>query len=331
VSEAANSASNSDRHPTTSPDLAVKVAADTIAAQLAAIRAAQNKAMDGEPEPIHRLRVATRRIRAALRLLREIGPSTEMEDAADELGWLSGIIGAVRDLDVLEIMVQDRATRLEAGFARALAPLSDAIRRQRAAEHDRLVASLNSERYRGLLQRLSAIVPEPNGESVPLGAVAGRLVRGQIRAILRAGAGLDEASPPEALHRLRIRAKKLRYALEPLTGIGRKPARRMLKRLERLQDGVGVYNDSVTAAAWLRGWANDANTLPPATLLATGALIYSFQRRLRRLHARSLKAWRRSDMERVARALLDELSRAAAEARRNSKSQASLLSTARAS
>ena len=61
-----------------------------------------------------------------------------------------------------------------------------------------LVAALNSERYRGLVQRLGTITPEPAADSVALGAVAARLVRSQLRATLRAGAGLDEASPAEA-------------------------------------------------------------------------------------------------------------------------------------
>ena len=158
--------------------------------------AEHDKAVTGDVEAIHRLRVATRRLRAALRMLCEVAPEDEAESAADELGWLCGAIGAVRDLDVLAQLLQDRATRLEADFIRALAPLSDTIRRQRAIEQERLVAALDSERYGGLVQRLGAIAPEPAADSVTLGAVAARLVRPQLRAMLRAGAGLDEASPP---------------------------------------------------------------------------------------------------------------------------------------
>ena len=94
-------------------------------------------------------------------------------------------------------------------------------------------------------------------DGVRLGAIAARLLRPQMRALLRAGGGLDESSTPEALHRLRVRAKKLRYALEPLRAVGGKPARRMLRRLERVQERVGMYHDTVTAIGWLRAWAGE--------------------------------------------------------------------------
>jgi CHAD domain-containing protein len=310
-------------------DPAVKAAAAAIALQLRAMTAEHDKAVTGDVEAIHRLRVATRRLRAALRMLCEVAPEDEAESAADELGWLCGAIGAVRDLDVLAQLLQDRATRLEADFIRALAPLSDTIRRQRAIEQERLVAALDSERYGGLVQRLGAIAPEPAADSVTLGAVAARLVRPQLRAMLRAGAGLDEASPPETLHRLRVRVKKLRYAVEPLRAVGGKPARRLLRRLERVQERVGMYHDAVTAAAWLRGWAAESRDTP--ALMAAGALIHSFERRIRRLRSRSLKAWRRAEMDQLARALLQELNHTAAQARRAAKPPLVLVPVARAS
>ncbi len=300
-------------------DHAVKVASAAITAQLRAITAEHDKALAGDVEAIHRLRVATRRLRAALRMLREVAPDDETESAADELGWLCGAIGAVRDFDVLAQLLQERAKRLEADFIRALAPLSETIRCQRAIEQERLVTALDSERCRGLVQRLSAIAPEPAADSITLGAVAARLVRPQLRAMLRAGAGLDEASPPEALHRLRVRVKKLRYVLEPMRAVGGKPARRILRRLERIQERVGMYHDAVTAVAWLRGWADESHHAPAAALMAVGALIHSLERRIRRLRARSLKAWRHAEIDELARTVLQELNDAAAQARRAAK------------
>jgi len=145
--------------------------------------AEHDKAVTGDVEAIHRLRVATRRLRASLRMLREVAPSDQVESVADELGWLCGAIGAVRDLDVLAQLLEERATRLEADFIRALEPLSATIRRQRATEQERLVAALDSERYRGLVLHLAAIAPEPAADSVALGAVAARLVRAQFLAL----------------------------------------------------------------------------------------------------------------------------------------------------
>ena len=314
-----------------STDPASKAAAAAIAAQLRAMTAEHANASAGDVEAIHRLRVATRRLRAGLRMLREVAPGGEAQSTADELAWLCGAIGAVRDLDVLAQLLEDRATRLEPDFIRALEPLSDTIRRQRTVEQERLVAALDSERYRGLAQRLGAVAPQPTADGVTLGAVAARLVRPQLRAMLRAGAGLDEASPPETLHRLRVRVKKLRYALEPLRAVGGKPARRMLRRLERVQERVGMYHDAVSAAAWLHGWAAESRDTPAMAMMAAGALIHSFERRIRRLRTRSLKAWRRTDTDDLARATLDELNQAAAQARRAAKPPLALVPIAHAS
>lgn len=314
-----------------STDLAAKAAVAAISAQLRAMTGEHANAIAGNVEAIHRLRVATRRLRAALRMLREVVPGGETESAADELAWLCGAIGAVRDIDVLAQVLEDRATRLEPDFIRALEPLSDTVRRQRTVEQQRLVAALGSERYRGLVQRLGAVAPELAADGVTLGAVAARLVRPQLRAMLRAGAGLDEASPPETLHRLRVRVKKLRYALEPLRSVGGKPARRVLRRLERVQERVGMYHDAVSAAAWLHGWATESRDAPAMAMMAVGALIHSFERRIRRLRTRSLKAWRRADMDDLARATLNELNQAAAHARRAAKPPLALVPIADAS
>ena len=281
--------------------------------------AEHDQAVKGDAEAIHRLRVATRRLRASLRMLREVAPNDDVESVADELGWLCGVIGAVRDLDVLAELLQERATHLEPDFIRALEPLSVTLRQQRATEQERLVAALDSERYRGLVQRLGTLTPEQATEPVALGTMAARLVRSQLRATLRAGAGLDDSSPADALHRLRIRVKKLRYAIEPLRAVGGKPTRKMLRRLERVQERLGQYHDAVSAAEWLRGWASDPQDAPPAALMAVGALIHSFERRVRRLRDRSLKAWRRAEMDGLARGVLHELNFVAAEARRNAK------------
>jgi CHAD domain-containing protein len=310
---------------------AVKTAAEAITAQLRALSVEQAKAVAGDVEAVHRLRVATRRLRAALRLLREVAPESEAGSEADELAWLCGAIGAVRDLDVLAQVLERRATRLEADFIRALAPLSDAIREQRAIEHERLVAALDSERYRGLVQRLGTVAPAPVADSVALGTVAARLVRPPLRAMLRAGAGLDESSPPETLHRLRVRAKKLRYTLEPMRAVGGKPMRRMLRRLERVQERVGMYHDAVTAAAWLRGWVAESHEASPASMMAVGALIHSLERRVSRLRTRSLKAWRRAEMDETARAVLRQLNGVAAQARLAAKPPLALVPVVRVS
>ena len=92
-----------------------------------------------------------------------------------------------------------------------------------------------------------------------------------------------------------------------------------------------MYHDSVTAIAWLRAWASETRDAPPAMMMAAGALIHSLERRLRRLRARSLRAWRRARMEEMVNALLMELNGAAAHAQPSLKPPPLVLVPARAS
>jgi CHAD domain-containing protein len=263
-----------------------------------------------EVEPVHQLRVATRRLRATLRLFGPALPARFADETRRDLKWLAAAIGAVRDLDVLAEVVGVRARRLDPGLRRGLGPLAVAIHDRRAAAHAALVETLDSARCRRLLDRLAAFgeseAARAGGER--LGDVAPDLVRPLMRAVRRAGRGLDAAARSTALHRLRIRGKRLRYALETLRGLGRRAVRKLISRLVRLQDFLGQHQDAVTQAAWLREFALRPDT-PRETVLAVGALIHALERRARRRRRRFPALWRRVDRTRLHDAALAELTR----------------------
>src|SRR5439155_33687 len=95
----------------------------------------------------------------------------------------------------------------------------------------------------------------PVGRGARLGDVAPDLLRPQVRAVVRAGRRLGPDAAPPDLHRLRIRVKRLRYAVETLRSLGDRSVREVLVRLERLQDTLGKGQDAATAIAWLRAYA----------------------------------------------------------------------------
>jgi|SRR5579871_1076497 len=257
----------------------------------------------GEVEPVHQLRVATRRLRAALELFAPVLPAPLAAEARADLASLGHAIGEVRDLDVLALAVAAHARRLAPELRAGLGPLERALEARRAAAHAVMVGALDSARGRSVVAGLTALARSgaaPRG--VTLGALAPELVHPLVRALVRAGRRVDDRSPPEAVHRVRVRAKRLRYALETLRGLGGRPLARVLRRLERLQEILGDYQDAVTQAAWLRRWAEEAD-VPRVTLLATGALIDRLGRRARRRRARFARTWRRLDRRRLARVL----------------------------
>jgi CHAD domain-containing protein len=262
----------------------------------------------GEVEPVHQLRVATRRLRATLRLFAPVLPSRFADGAGRDVAWLADAIGAVRDLDVLAEAVTARARKLDQGLRRGLAPLAVTIHDRRATAHAALTATLDSTRCRRLLDRLAAFAESavPRRPGAALGDVAPDLVRPVLRAMLRAGRHLGADPAPASLHRLRIRAKRLRYALETLRGLGGRALRKVVDRLERLQNVLGEHQDAITQIAWLRAYALEEAT-PRETTLAIGALVHALDRRARRRRRRFPELWQRLDRTRLRRAVAAEL------------------------
>jgi hypothetical protein len=110
--------------------------------------------------------------------------------------------------------------------------------------------------------------------------------------VVRAGGRLRPGADAAAYHRLRVRVKRLRYALEALGSLPGAHTRRAIEDLEQLQDRLGALQDSETQRAWLRAYAEVAR-VPPATLVATGAMMQLLARRAGRSRARADRAWRR--------------------------------------
>ncbi|MFZ0889828.1 MAG: CHAD domain-containing protein, partial [Candidatus Binataceae bacterium] len=244
----------------------------------------------GEVEPIHQMRVATRRLRAALRLFGRLIPAKSAAAAHRDLSWLAQSIGAVRDLDVLAELMATRARKLPPDLANGLAPIEQAMQDRRLAGQGRLEQILESARYRRLLIRLSSISPRGPQSEVALGSVARDFLRPLVSSVQRTGRKLNANSPPELLHRLRVRVKRFRYALETVRTLGGKSSKKTLARLEELQDLLGQHHDATAAITWLRQYA-DTVPAAPATLLAAGALTHAIERRAGKLQRLSLKAW----------------------------------------
>src|SRR2546426_864786 len=225
-----------------------------------------------------------------------------------DLAWLATAIGAVRDLDVLGETLRKQAGRVDPELRREVGPLGVALHEQHERTLAELGATLDAKRSRRLLERLAVFADSraPVGRGARLGDVAPDLLRPQVRAVVRAGRRLGPDAAPPDLHRLRIRVKRLRYAVETLRSLGDRSVREVLVRLERLQDTLGKGQDAATAIAWLRGYAATRG-VPAASLLPAGALIQALARRVRKQRRRGLKAWRRLERTRLLESVLKEL------------------------
>jgi len=241
-------------------------------------------------EALHDMRVASRRLRAAMSAFEPYLPS-RMHPLRDQLGWVASALGAVRDIDVqLERMPEWRE-----GFTPEQVAAVDAIeailRSRREAARKRMLAVLDSRRYDLFALRFTAALRRGAPKSFlagnePILGVAPGLVERRYKRLARDGGRIHRHSPPEDYHALRIESKKLRYALEFVGPIYGKPAITFSKRVTDLQDVLGLHQDAYVAMAMLHELAaSSARKLGPDALLTMGAIAERY-----RQHAAELRA-----------------------------------------
>ena len=227
-----------------------------------------------DPEELHDMRVATRRLRAALKVFEAVLPPTGAA-LRRELGWLGHGLSTVRDLDVqLGLLAQWRPGLPEADHA-GLDGLVTLISAQHEQARQELLALLGSERYVHLLVTAQEFLHAASfqTESSLVEAEVPPLIERSYRKLRKLGDRVAARSPASDLHALRIRAKRLRYSVEFVTDIYGRPARRFLPRVIELQDLLGSHQDAHVAVERLQAMvAEQAGHLSSEVVFVMGGL-----------------------------------------------------------
>ncbi|HTT87605.1 MAG TPA: CHAD domain-containing protein, partial [Acidimicrobiales bacterium] len=245
-------------------------------------------------EQLHDMRVATRRLRAALDLFEKVLPERAGQ-LNEELGWLARELGFVRDLDVQLERLDAWREELPGDDAGALADLASLLDRERDNAREQLLAALDSARYEQMVYEFTALVrrgPEQGAASgaraarEPATALVPRLILARHKAATTAARRARRSGDPTDLHRLRIRCKRLRYALEFAAEIYDGRTKPVARRVARLQDCLGLVQDAQVAAARLHDLAvSPDSALSPAAVFAMGTLAERYRRESERLRA----------------------------------------------
>jgi CHAD domain-containing protein len=249
-----------------------------------------------DPEELHQMRVATRRLRAFLRAARQLLDAEWAKALRAELGWLGGVLGPVRDLDVLIEHLREEAETLEPREQRALRRIFSRLESQRRSHQEVLVEALRSDRYLTLLDRLEVAVAEPRFTSSDV--TVEEIAAAEFRRLRKAVRRLPSEPTDEDLHAIRIRGKRARYAAELAeTAVGKR-ATRLIGEAKVFQDVLGDHQDAVVAEATIRESLTHAGG--EALAFAAGRLVE--RERAGRVAARSAfpDAWKR--LERRGRA-----------------------------
>lgn len=225
-----------------------------------------------DPEYIHQMRVAARRLRAALRLFAPVLPDGLAEPLRQPLAELMMRLGRARDLDVLLTEIASPVLRTLPDEPRLPALASDITNRRYAARGQALALLAAPDYGRLLLTALEALHPasEPEATTIPLRSFAHERLR-RLRKKLHRLAAAARLDDPASLHALRIEVKRLRYALEFFSPLARKGVLiAVLKRLGAVQDSLGQLNDLTNAGALLMECAGDDPRLREAVALIGG-------------------------------------------------------------
>lgn len=308
--------------PAWTPDTsALQVAHLELRGQLSAwLRHEPGARLGSEPEELHQLRVAVRRIEAALGFFKhQLSP--RLLRARKSAKGILRTLGAVRDLDIQLAQLQRYCAGLPQAERAAASPLRARFEQERSRARGRMIRALDSEATRHWLETLSVASADigvaSESAAAPAGLVMPERVRGRLKKLKKEVRRINSKSTMEEYHKVRRRAKQLRYALECGAGLFGKPADEMLKALRRLQDGLGAQQDAHMAKNRLAALVADTNApLPPETVFLMGRLAEHHLNETAQARKTFARTWRKVSSKRwkALRARMQQLSESSRQA-----------------
>jgi CHAD domain-containing protein len=268
-------------------------------------------------EALHDMRVATRRMRAAFRVFGDYFDPKVISPHLKGLKRTGRALGAVRDLDVFRVKIQDYLNTLPTSQQSSLDGLLNALEEQREIARERMIAYLDSRKYSRFVERFGEFVESEGMGSLPVALNGGEPRPYRVRHVapmaiherLAHVRAYDEwvsiPDPPLArLHALRIACKRLRYTLEFFRETLGPDAKTLIDEIVVMQDHLGDLQDAVVASGILRDylvwgtWGHDAAKPPPdwaAPVVAPGVAAYlaAKQSELQHLLDTFPEAWQR--------------------------------------
>jgi len=311
--------------------------------RLAEVCAYREVALDfTDIEGVHSMRVASRRLRSALS---DFQPHLVRRVSRKRLKRIADALGAVRDEDVAIVRLEELTVELDGQIADGIHRLLDERRRKREQARAELQESINEAAVAKLSDKLGASIEraagrDDSGAGVTGGSVeppaglsfrqAGReIIRERFTELEELGASLYRPRAVKQLHRMRIAAKRLRYAVELFTPCWGGHLEEFSKEVERLQKSLGELHDldEWIAALGARLQACDGSrgdkTSADSSALTQEALVWllaRFAKDRARHYASALarwQEWRATDFgRRLAAALKGEISEASSDSSR---------------
>ena len=240
---------------------------------------------DIDTEFVHQARVATRRMRSALRLFHDAIPESTSAHLGEELKWLGGRFGTVRDLDVFLLNLSRFKPQIKHFPSKEKQAFENWIEKHRRAPLKALREALESSRYRTLERRFTQVLekPLPTRPRAPLAVkpireVAPLVITEKFEAVIQQGRKVLANPKLKQFHRLRIQMKRLRYAVEFMAPAYDGALDPFIERTVEIQDCLGELQDTVFTREFIEFLLDDwkGKLVDPDLLFILGE-IYQLQ------------------------------------------------------
>lgn len=247
---------------------AAEVVGAYFAEQVGVIQGREPEVRVDAPDSVHKMRVAVRRLRSALRTFRPILDVDRTRTLRTELRWLGAVLGGPRDAEVLSARLIDAASQLPEDAQ--IGPVVERIRAElsdrHAAAHADLVTALDSDRYLTLSDALVGLLTAPPfnefGAARAKGLLPERLEQVGRRTLKewKQAEKLSGEARQEAWHETRKRAKATRYAWEAAVPALGERAVAAASAWEGITEALGTVQDAVVARETLKDIARAAES-----------------------------------------------------------------------
>lgn len=289
----------------------IQVATDIIRTYLAVAR--QNEAgviADIDTEFLHDYRVALRRIRSVLSLFKGVFSDADTAELKQVFSDLMAPTGRLRDLDVYLLEKDMYFSLIPENLHVGLRAMFDRFEADRKQQLARLTRKLRSKAYHASMTELNACF-KPPGHIQP-GANADRpafdyacaLIWKRYRKVCKLARSIDEETPDQIVHDLRIDCKKLRYLMEFFAPLfDDTDFKTIIKPLKKLQDNLGRFNDCSVQQDSLLAFVKDQSTAQDQVSahlgLAAGGLVAVLDQRQRAERGRVIANFQHFDSPKI--------------------------------
>jgi CHAD domain-containing protein len=210
---------------------------------------------------IHTTRVAVRRLRSTIRVFADLFDSEQAARLEEELVWWAGLLGGVRDMDILTQRQQALLAELPAELI--LGPVESTIQEELAVQRkqamDDMLEALNSERFRkfiAMVRHWRSDTPFTSAAEASADSIDAAIKKAKKKAGKRLATAVTarraEEPSDELFHRARKASKRHRYAVELVSPVWGAKADKIVSQRKDLQDVLGNHQDSMVSAAFLR-------------------------------------------------------------------------------